>query len=102
MLQQIKTYSVIIPVLLTVIALSLIIWIPKAAAYTNYISDKKLSPIYEVNTRVKDIPFYAPALVNFTLTKFGSGCPDKIAIYVHGYNRDMEKSKRNLIEYKHH
>ena len=96
MLQQIKTYSVIIPVLLTVIALSLIILIPTAAAYTNYISDKKLSPIYEVNTRVKDIPFYAPALVNFTLTKFGSGCLDKIGIYVHGYNRDDGEAKEEF------
>ena len=96
MLQQIKTYSVIIPIFLTVIALSLIILIPTAAAYTNYISDKKLSPIYEVNTRIKDIPFYAPALVNFTLTKFGSGCPDKIAIYIHGYNRDDGEAKRGI------
>ena len=96
MLKQIKTYSVIIPVLLTVIALSLIILIPTAAAYTNYISDKKLSPIYEVNTRIKEIPFYAPALVNFTLTKFGSGCPDKIAIYIHGYNRDDGEAKEEF------
>ena len=57
MLQQIKTYSVIIPVLLTVITLSLIILIPTAAAYTNYISDKKLSPIYEVNTVLKTFHF---------------------------------------------
>jgi hypothetical protein len=97
MLKQIKTSSVIIPILLTVIALSLIMLIPTtAAAYTNYISDKKLSPIYEVNTRIKEIPFYVPAFVNFTLTKFGSGCPEKIAIYIHGYNRDDAEAKEEF------
>lgn len=96
MLKQIKTSSVIIPILLTVIALSLIILVPTATAYTNYISDKKLSPIYEVNTRIKEIPFYAPAFVNFTLTKFGSGCPEKIAIYIHGYNRDDAEAKEEF------
>ena len=95
MVKQIKTF-VIIPILLTLIVLSLIILIPTAKAYTNYISDKKLSPIYEVNTRIKEIPFYAPVLVNFTLTKFGSGCPDKIAIYIHGYNRDEAEAKEEF------
>ena len=63
MLKQIKSYSVIIPILLTVIALSFIL-IPTAEAYTNYISDKTLSPIAEVDTRNF---FYAPSSVNFTL-----------------------------------
>jgi ribosomal protein S17E len=57
-------------------------------AYTMHKFDNTLSPIYEVNTRIKEIPFNPSALVNFTLTKFGSGCPPEIAIYVHGYNRN--------------
>ncbi|MGE5863065.1 MAG: alpha/beta hydrolase, partial [Nitrososphaerales archaeon] len=86
--KKIKNHLFIIPIILTVIALCLIILIPSAAAYNNYLSDKTLSPIYEVNTRIKEIPFYAPFLVNFTLTKFGSDCPPQVAIYIHGYNRD--------------
>ena len=66
MLKQTKSYFFIIPIILTVIFFSLIISIPSAIAYNNYLSDKKLSPIYEVNTRIKEIPFYSPFVVNFT------------------------------------
>jgi hypothetical protein len=78
---------------LAVVALSLIICIPSVLAYNNYISDKTLSPIAEVDTR--DI-FYAPASVNFTLTKFGSDCPPEIAIYAHGFNRDDIEAKEEF------
>lgn len=96
MLKQINNYSFIIPVILTAISLSLIISIPSAAAYANYLSDKKLSPIYEVNTRIKEIPFSSYAAVNFTLTKFGSDCPNEIAIYIHGYNRNDTEAKEEF------
>ena len=97
MLKQIKNYYVIIPIILIVIALSMIILIPsEAAAYNNYLSDKKLAPIYEINTRVKEIPFISLALVNFTLTKFASDCPNEILIYIHGYNRDDIEAKEEF------
>ena len=97
MLKQIKNYYVIIPIILIVIALSLIILIPsEAAAYNNYLSDKKLAPIYEINTRVKEIPFISLALVNFTLTKFASDCPNEILIYIHGYNRNDIEAKEEF------
>jgi uncharacterized protein YcfL len=93
MLKQIKNYYVIIPIILSIIALSFIISNPSAEAYNNYLSDKKLSPIAEVNTR--DI-FIANLSVNFTLTKFGSDCPPEIAIYVHGFNRDAIEAKEEF------
>jgi hypothetical protein len=96
MLKQTKYYSFIILTILTVIFFSLIISIPSAVAYNNYLSDKKLSPIYEINTRIKEIPFYSPALVNFTLTKFGSDCPNEVAIYIHGYNRNDTEAKEEF------
>ena len=40
---------IITPIILSVIAVSLFLLIPSAGAYTNYISDKTLSPISEVN-----------------------------------------------------
>jgi hypothetical protein len=96
MLKQIKNYYVIIPIFLTVMVLTLIILIPSATAYKNYLSDKKLSPIYEINTRNKQILFYSPALVNFTLTKFGSDCPSNVSIYIHGYNRNDTEAKEEF------
>jgi hypothetical protein len=68
MLKWKYNYFLIIPIILTAIALSLIISIQSATAYGNYLSDKKLSPISEVNTRIKDVPFISLAAVNFTLT----------------------------------
>lgn len=96
MLKQTKYYSFIILTILTVIFFSFIISIPSAVAYNNYLSDKKLSPIYEINTRNKEIPFYSPALVNFTLTKFGADCPNEVAIYIHGYNRNDTEAKEEF------
>lgn len=94
MLKWKYNYSLIIPIIFTAIAL--IISIQSATAYENYISDKKLSPIYEVNTRIKDVPFISLASVNFTLTKFGSDCPNKVAIYIHGYNRNDSEAKEEF------
>jgi hypothetical protein len=84
---------VITSIISALVALSFIIYIPSVLAYNNYISDKTLSPIAEVNTR--DI-FYAPASVNFTLTKFGADCPSEIAIYAHGFNRDDIEAKEEF------
>ena len=82
---------VITSIISTIVALFLILVIPSALAYNNYISDKTLSPIAEVNTRTF---FSAPSAVNFTLAKFGSDCPPEIAIYVHGFNRnDIEANE---------
>jgi Alpha/beta hydrolase of unknown function (DUF900) len=82
---------VITSIISTLVALSFIIFIPSILAYNNYISDKTLSPIAEVNTRTF---FYAPSAVNFTLAKFGSDCPPEIGIYVHGFNRnDIEANE---------
>ena len=37
-----------------------------------------------------------PAAFNFTLTKFGSGCPSEIAIYVYGFNRNDSEAKEEF------
>jgi hypothetical protein len=92
MLKQIKNHS-IGPIIITIVFLSLITFIHSALAYNNYMSDKTLSPIAEVNTRSL---FYAPSSVNFTLTKFGSDCPPEIAIYVHGFKRDDIEAKEEF------
>ncbi|HET7642065.1 MAG TPA: alpha/beta hydrolase, partial [Nitrososphaeraceae archaeon] len=48
------------------------------------------------NTRIKAIEFNSTQLANYTLTKFGSGCPPEIAIYIHGYNRDDGEAKEEF------
>lgn len=75
-------YSIfLIAVLLSSIAL-----MPSSLAYTAEISEKKiLSPISEVSTRMTEVNI--PNLVTNTLSKFGSGCPPEIAIYIHGFNK---------------
>ncbi|MDF2736928.1 MAG: hypothetical protein K0S93_784 [Nitrososphaeraceae archaeon] len=89
-----KSKAMILTSLLsTMVGLFLIIVIPSALAYNNYISDKTLSPITEVDTREF---FSAPWAVNFTLTKFGSDCPPEIAIYVHGFKRDNIEAKEEF------
>lgn len=88
-----KTALVIASILSGIGALVLTLAVPSALAYDNYISDKTLSPIAEVDTR--DF-FYAPWAVNFTLAKFGSDCPPEIAIYVHGFNRDSLEAKEEF------
>src|SRR5687767_7476821 len=89
-----KSKAVILTsILSTMVALFLIIVIPSALAYNNYISDKTLSPIAEVDTREF---FSAPSAVNFTLTKFGSNCPPEIAIYVHDFKRDNIEAKEEF------
>jgi hypothetical protein len=61
-------------------------------AYSNYISDRTLSPISEVSTRFHlpeiKLPFNTTILANSAISKFGAGCPPEIAIYVHGWNRN--------------
>jgi hypothetical protein len=90
MIKQIKNNSLMV-ILLIVVAFSIVAFIPSALAYNNYLSDKTLSPIAEVNTRTF---FSAPSAVNFTLAKFGSDCPPEIVIYVHGFNRnDIEANE---------
>lgn len=89
-----KSKAVVISSIISIlIALFFIIEAPTALAYINYISDKTLSPIAEVNTRTL---FYAPSSVNFTLAKFGSDCPPEIAIYVHGFKRDDIEAKEEF------
>jgi hypothetical protein len=96
MLKQIKKYYIVTPVIIAIFALYLIVVMPSVSAYTNYLSDKTLSPIYEVNTRIKAIEFNATQLTNYTLTKFGSGCPPEIAIYIHGFNKDDGEAKEEF------
>jgi hypothetical protein len=88
-----KAAVVITSILSGIGALFLTLAVPSALAYDNYISDKTLSPIAEIDTRE---PFYGPWAVNFTLTKFGSECPPEIAIYVHGFNRDSLEAKEEF------
>ena len=89
-----KSNAVVITSIISIlVALVFIIEAPTAIAYNNYISDKILSPIAEVNTRTL---FYPSSSVNFTLTKFGSDCPPEIAIYVHGFNRDDIEAKEEF------
>lgn len=89
-----KSKAVVITSIISIlVALFFIIEAPAALAYNNYISDKILSPIAEVNTRTL---FYAPSSVNFTLAKFGSDCPPEIAIYVHGFKRDDIEAKEEF------
>ena len=106
MLKQIENHSIITAIILKV-SLSVIILIPTAGANPNYLSDKKLSPIYEVSTRLNipdlnltELPFNVPLQVNASLMKFGAGCPPEIVIYIHGFNKnDMEaKEEFNRIQ----
>ena len=48
------------------------------------------------------LPFDTALLINSAILKFGAGYPPEVAIYVHGFNRNDAKAKKNLIEYKHH
>lgn len=102
--KKIPLESVVIPIILTVIALSFFIFFQSGVAYSNYTSDKTLSPIYESNTRIftsGNITFKIPfdsttstELADSTVTKFGSGCPPEIAIYIHGFNKnDIEANE---------
>jgi len=94
--KQAQNYPVAISILLVIVILCSSILLSSATAHPNYITDKTLSPISEVNTRNKQIPFYPPAAVNFTLTKFGSGCPPEIAVYIHGYKRNDTEAKEEF------
>jgi hypothetical protein len=91
---KLKAAAVVIASILSVgIGALLTLVIPSALAYDNYISDKTVSPIAEIDTR--DF-FSGPSAVNFTLTKFGSKCPPEIAIYIHGFNRDSLEAKEEF------
>lgn len=89
-------------VIFTVAALSLIVVLQPALAYTNYISDKTLSPISEASTRfhvplkLTQLPFDTALLVNSTLLKFGAGCPPETAIYIHGWNRNQTEAREEF------
>ena len=90
-----QNHSFISVLITTVTAFSLFIFIQTAVAITSYVSNETLSPIFEVNTRT-EIPFNSSALVNSTLTEFGSDCPPRVAIYVHGWNRDDGEAKEEF------
>ena len=90
-----QNHSFISVLITTVTAFSLFIFIQTAVAITSYVSNETLSPIFEVNTRT-EIPFNSSALVNSTLTEFGSVCPPSVAIYVHGWNRDDGEAKEEF------
>jgi hypothetical protein len=98
MLKQIKNnYIVTLVILTSIVVLSLhsLILLPYSLAYTNEISEKKfLSPIFEVSTRTNDINI--TQLVNSTYNKFGSGCPNEIAVYVHGFNKTNSDAKEEF------
>jgi len=98
MLKQIKNNYIIITlvILTSIVVLSIISpYLPHSLAYTNEISEKKfLSPISEVSTRAKDVNI--TQLVNSTYNKFGSGCPNEIAIYVHGFNKTNSDAKEEF------
>jgi hypothetical protein len=94
--KQMKNYIIIYPIIFTLIGLFLILVNQSVLAYSNYISERTLSPISVISTRIKEIPFNTTQLVNFTLSKFGSGCPPEIAIYIHGYNRDDTEAKEEF------
>ena len=88
-----------ISITLSVIALWVVIFVSPAAAYPNYISNSTLSPIFDLDTRTltnHSLPFSSALAVNSTLTKFGSGCPPEIAIYIHGFNRNDEEAKEEF------
>ena len=93
MLKKIRYQPIVIPIILTVIGLSSLVFIESVLAYTNYISDKTLSPISEISTRESFLPTVA---VNSTLTKFGSDCPPETAIYIHGFKRNDSEAKEEF------
>lgn len=66
-------------------------------AYSNYISERTLSLISIISTHIKDIAFNTAQLVNFTLSKFGLGCPPEIANYIHGFNRDDTEAREQCF-----
>src|SRR5687767_4578354 len=72
-----------------------------ASAYTNYISDKKLSPIFEVTIRdyVPDrekLQSFSALQFKSTLMKLSAGCPPEIAIYIHGFNKNSTDAKEEF------
>jgi hypothetical protein len=97
-----KNRSIMPLIILAVVALSLIVFIASALAYTNYISERTLSPISEVSTRyhvpknLTQLPFDTVLLVNSAILKFGAGCPPEIAIYVHGFNRNDTEAREEF------
>jgi len=95
-LRKITIPTIIIPMILTMIGLSSLVFTQSVLAYANYISDKTLSPISEISTRIEKNPFLASVAVNSSLTKFGSGCPPETAIYIHGFNRNNSEAKEEF------
>jgi hypothetical protein len=96
MLKQIKNHSFTAPIFLTIlVVLSLIAFIPSTLAYNNYISDKTISPIAEVNKRNG---FYAPFLVNLWPNLAVIALRKLLFIFM-VLRETMLKPKKNLIEY---
>ena len=116
MVRQIKNHAMIIIRISVAVILCISVCFPSAVASTNQSAysnqskmaytmhkfDNTLSPIYEVNTRIKEIPFNSSALVNFTLTKFGSSCPPESPFTFMDTIETMPRPQKSLIEYKHH
>jgi len=97
MFQQLKNNYIITSTILTsIVVISIIsLILPYSLAYNNEISEKKyLSPISEVSTRIKDVNI--TQLVNSAYNKFGSGCPNEFAIYVHGFNKTNIDAKEEF------
>lgn len=79
----------------TLIFIMTIMFIPPSSALTAEISEKRiLSPVAEISTRTTDVNILK--LVSNTLTKFGSGCPPEIAIYVHGFNKSTTDAREEF------
>ena len=94
--KQMKNYIIIYPIIFILAGIFLIVINQSVLAYSNYISERTLSPISVISTRIKEIPFNTTQLVNFTLSKFASGCPPEIVIYIHGYNRDDTEAREEF------
>jgi hypothetical protein len=73
--------------ILIVFSLSLTVIIQSVSAYSNYTSERTLSPIFVVSTRTQ-FPFDTVQLANSSISEFGAGCPPETAVYIHGYYID--------------
>ena len=81
-----------IPIL---VALFLVTVSQIAFANTNYLSDKSLSPISEITTRLP-VSFNETLAADIAVWKFGAGCPPETAIYIHGWNKDVTEAREEF------
>jgi hypothetical protein len=84
--------------MLTLVALSLIV-IPQSAAQSTNVTEVTPSqpPLYIATTRNyignnNTFMLDPIKLTNFSIGKFGGSCPEEIAIYIHGYDRDQTEA----------